>query len=71
MLGIILQAVSIIVLHDYNPALTPGLMEDSALFAPAYAVMNLLELWATCTTGTLFDAINPLFDQAIAHCQTN
>lgn len=45
MLGIILQAVSIIVLHDYNPALTPGLMEDSALFEPAYTVMNLLEFW--------------------------
>lgn len=46
MLGIILQAVSIIVLHDFNPVLTPGLEEDSVLFEPAYAAMNLLELWS-------------------------
>lgn len=46
MLGIIAQLFSIVFLHDYNPALTPGLMEDSALFEPAYAVMNLLDLAA-------------------------
>lgn len=45
MLGIVAQLFSIVFLHDYNPALTPGLEEDSVLFEPAYTVMNLLELW--------------------------
>ena len=35
-----LQWFSIVLLHDYNPALTPYLHEDSVLLAPAYAVMD-------------------------------
>ena len=45
MLGIVAQMCSIVFLHDFNPVLTPGLEEDSVLFEPAYAVMNLLEPW--------------------------
>lgn len=44
MIGIILQFVSIVIFHDYNPALTPGLMEDSAILEPAYALMNLVTI---------------------------
>lgn len=42
MLGMILQYISIIVFHDFNPALTPGVMEDSATLDTAYAVMNIV-----------------------------
>lgn len=44
MIGIILQFLSIVFLHDFNPALTPGLVEDAAILEPAYALMNLV--WA-------------------------
>ena len=42
MLGMILQYICIIIFHDFNPALTPGVMEDSTIFDTAYAVMNIV-----------------------------
>lgn len=43
MFGFLAQLFSIVFLHDFNPALTPGLAEDFVLFEPAYMVMNLVE----------------------------
>lgn len=42
MFDIALQFVSIVFHHDYDPALTPWLMEDSPVFDVAYALMNAL-----------------------------
>lgn len=42
MIGIVLQWVSIIFNHDFNPALTPGLMEDSQIFDGAFQIMRVV-----------------------------
>lgn len=42
MFGLLLQFLSIVVCHDFNPALTPGLMEDAPVFDAAYALMHAL-----------------------------
>ena len=42
MIGIFAQLFSIVFLHDFNPALTPGLMEDDASLDMAYALMELI-----------------------------
>lgn len=42
MFAVFLQFLSIVVLHDFNPALTPGVMEDDAVFDFAYTLMNAL-----------------------------
>ncbi len=42
MIGFLAQLFSIVFLHDFNPALTPGLAEDFVLFEPAYAMMNIV-----------------------------
>lgn len=44
MMGIILQFFSIVLLHDFNPALTPGMMEDAPIFDVAYAIME--KVWS-------------------------
>ena len=41
MIGVILQFASIVFLGDFNPALTPGVMEDSEIFELAYAIAGL------------------------------
>lgn len=42
MFDLALQFLSIVFLHDFNPALTPGLMEDAPIFDAAYALMHAL-----------------------------
>lgn len=43
MIGIMLQFASIVFTHDFNPVLTPGLMEDAPVFDLAYALME--KIW--------------------------
>lgn len=48
MLSLLAQMFSIVFLHDFNPALTPGLLEDSPLLDTAYAVRQWLDLATAC-----------------------
>ena len=41
-LALALQYVSIVIFHDFVPALTPGLMEDDASLEFAYTLMQLI-----------------------------
>lgn len=43
MFALLMQLLSIVFLHDFNPALTPGLMEDAPVLNSAYAVRDLLD----------------------------
>lgn len=43
MFALFAQMFSIIFLHDFNPALTPGLFEDAPVLDSAYAVRDLLD----------------------------
>lgn len=43
MFGIVLQFLSIVLLGDFNPALTPGLMEDASVLEPAYQAMQAIK----------------------------
>lgn len=43
MFSLLMQMFSIVLLHDFNPVFTPGLMEDAPVLNSAYAVRDLLD----------------------------
>lgn len=43
MFFLLMQMLSIVFLHDFNPVFTPELMEDAPILDSAYAVRDLLD----------------------------